>query len=120
MNKIIKKIKTMKIFKNKNNSYKNDIQEDIVTTEFDMKERIESMNSGVYGLKEKASFGRRRDLDVDVKNIKSNTIVVNKDKYLSMDYYINEIDSDDDYGLKEMKRYLWHKREQRRMVLINT
>ena len=63
MNKMIKKIKTMKIFKKKNKSYENDIQEDMVPG-FGTKERIESMNS-VYGLKEK-SFRRshRRDLDV--------------------------------------------------------
>ena len=67
MNKMIKKIKNMKIFKKKNKSYENDIQEDMVfPTGFGMKERIESMNSvdSIYGR------GHRRDLDiVDVKNI---------------------------------------------------
>ena len=85
INKMIKKIKTMKIFKKKNKSYENDTQEDIVfTTGFGTKERIESMNSSMVnnmnGLKEKASVGRgcgyRRDLDY-VKTSAMNSVDIN-------------------------------------------
>ena len=68
INKMIKKIKTMKIFKKKNKSYENDIQEDMAFTGFGTKERIETMNS----------CSHRRDIDyvktsamnyVDVKDM---------------------------------------------------
>ena len=81
MNKIIKKIKTMKIFKKKKKSYEKDIVEDMVySTGFGTKERIESMNS-VYEIKGNDSIGNdcghgcghRRDLDfVDVKGMNVN------------------------------------------------
>ena len=78
MNKIIKRIKAMKIFKKKNKSYEKDTVEDMVySTGFGTKERIESMNS-VYEIKGNDSIGNgcghgcghRRDLDfVDVKGM---------------------------------------------------
>ena len=157
MNKMIKKIKNMKIFKNKKKSYEKDIQEDMVfTTSFGTKERIESMNyvdvnntnveekafvgldsvktsdmnyvdvnnMNVDGLKEKVSVGfdsvktsAMNSVDVNninVNDIKSNAIVLNKkidssehefirEKSLSMDYGLKEIDFVEE---NEMKRAL--------------
>ena len=73
INKMIKKIKTMKIFKKKNKSYEKDIQEDMVfTTSFGTKERIESMNSGMVNNMDVAvGHGHRRDLDfVNIDGLK--------------------------------------------------